>query len=248
MSAANTGDLSRQAPEPITITVGILAFNEERHLADTCVAVLEAIAITGVHASVIIIDDGSADGTSQLMDDLCRQYGNVRGFRHSNNRGIGAGARSIAAHADGDYVMVVPGDHSYGVEAITNVLSQIGSSDIVVGQRNRGTVTRLRYFIRVAVRATTRLWSPCSQIDPGGLNAYRLDLLRSSLSTLEGYLMMTETCMRMATMKPSVVVVHVEVIPLSHQRSSSFRVGNIIILACIHLRMARLMVHRLRGQ
>jgi len=243
-----TGGSPGQAPDPLTLTVGILAFNEVRHLEDTCVAVLGAFAITGIRGSIIIIDDGSWDGTSELMADLCRQYGNVKGFRHSNNRGIGAGARSVVAQADGKYLMYVPGDNSYSVKSIVDVVSHIGSSDIVVGRRNRGTVTRLRYCIRVAVRTSTRLWSPSSQIDPGGLNAYRLDLLQSSLSTLNGYLMMTETSMRIAAMKPSITVVDIEQIALSHRRSSSNGVGNIIILARIHLRMTRLMVRRLREQ
>ncbi len=247
MNAAHTGGWPRQAPDPVTLTVGILAFNEVRHLEGTCVAVLEAISITGICGSVFIIDDGSFDGTSQLMVDLCRRYGNVNGFRHETNHGVGAGVRSVVAHADGEYVMFVPGDNSYSVETIAEVVAHIGSSDIVVGQRNRGTVTLLRYCIRIAVRASTRLWSPSSRIDPGGLNGYRLDLLRSSLSTVEGHLMMTETCMRMATMKPSVVVVDVEQIPLSHRRSSSVRVGNLITLARIHLRMVHFMVHRLTG-
>jgi hypothetical protein len=53
--------------------------------------------------------------------------------------------------------------------------------------------------------------------------------------------------MRMATMKPSVVVVHVEQIPLSHQRSSSIRVGSLITLARIHLRMLVFMVQGRHG-
>jgi len=164
MSAANTGDLPRQAPDPITITVGILAFNEERHLADTCVAVFEAMAITGIRASVIIIDDGSSDGTSQVMDDLCRQYGNVRGFRHSNNRGIGAGARSIVAHADGDYVMVVPGDHSYGVESIAKGLPKLGP---VPSWWAKGIVARSHCF-------DTSFGSLCAPPPHCGRRAHRL--------------------------------------------------------------------------
>jgi hypothetical protein len=242
-----TGGSPGQAPDPVTLTVGILAFNEVRHLEATCVSVLGAFSSTGIRGSVIIIDDGSSDGTSELMVDLCRRYGNINGFRHETNQGIGAVARSVAAHADGEYVMFVPGDESYSAETIAEVVAHIGSSDIVVGQRNRGTVTLLRYCIRIAVRASTRLWSPSSRIDPGGLNGYRLDLLRSSLSTEEGHLMMTETCMRMATMKPSVVVVDVEQIPLSHRRSSSVRVGNLIILARIHLRMLVFMVQGSHG-
>lgn len=237
MNSLLAGGSLGQAPDPVTLTVGILAFNEIRHLEVTCLSVLEALSITGIHGSIIIIDDGSSDGTTELMVDLCRRYGNINGFRHEANQGIGAGARSVAAHANGEYVMFLPGDESYSAETIAKVVAHIGSSDIVVGQRNRGTVTPLRYCIRIAVLTSTRLWSPRSRIDPGGLNVYRLNLLRSSLSTVAGHLMMTETCMRMATMKLSVVVVHVEQIPLSHQRSSSIRVGYLITLARIHLRM-----------
>jgi glycosyltransferase involved in cell wall biosynthesis len=113
------------------ITVVIPAYNEERHLRDAVLSTLAAAASASIE--VIIIDDGSRDGTGAVIRSLEREHANVRSVTHPVNRGFGASFKSGLAAAKGDRLCLFPGDNATSVYSMKNVLARAGEADVVIG-------------------------------------------------------------------------------------------------------------------
>jgi len=108
---------------PYSLTVFFPAYNDAPSLpklVDTTFATLES------HVDdfeVIVVDDGSADNTEEVLRDLKRQHGpRLKVVSHRINRGYGGALRSGFAAATKDFVFYTDGDGQYDVSQIPDLL------------------------------------------------------------------------------------------------------------------------------
>ncbi len=121
--------------------------------ADTIEATLEAVygaaMPVGWTKEVITVDDGSTDGTAEI---LRRRAGEVIALFHEENRGKGAAVKTALAKASGDYIVIQDADLEYDPNDYKALLQPIldGRADAVLGSRNLGTnnvpVSRIFYY------------------------------------------------------------------------------------------------------
>ena len=86
---------------------------------------------------VIIVDDGSTDGTGPLADRLAAACPQVRVVHHPRNRGYGAALRSGFAAARHEYVFFTDGDGQFDMTEIALLLPRRHQADLVLGYRLR---------------------------------------------------------------------------------------------------------------
>ncbi|MHC4288524.1 MAG: glycosyltransferase family 2 protein [Planctomycetota bacterium] len=84
---------------------------------------------------VILIDDGSSDGTAELADRLAEQYPAVHVVHHPSNQGYGAALQSGFRAATKDYVFYTDGDGQFDIAELPKLLPLIQDYDIVSGYR-----------------------------------------------------------------------------------------------------------------
>jgi glycosyltransferase involved in cell wall biosynthesis len=125
------------------LSVIIPAYNEERTLAGVIEAV-QAVDLDGhlgvpVEREVIVIDDGSTDGTEAILASYEGKPG-IRVIRHGRNRGKGAALRSGFAAVEGDVVIIQDADMEYDPTEFPRLLEPIvqGHADVVYGSRLSG--------------------------------------------------------------------------------------------------------------
>lgn len=164
------------------LTVIVPAYDE----APTIRALLDAVAAAPYAKQVIVVDDGSRDGTWQAVRDWRASTGrHLELFRHLGNRGKGAAIRTGLAHARGDVVLIQDADLEYDPADYPRVVGPIlaGEAEIVYGSRylspgrrlpwtpNRACVVLLNRIARVlfGVRLTDE--ATCYK-------AFRTELLR----------------------------------------------------------------------
>lgn len=84
---------------------------------------------------VVIVDDGSRDGTAEILDAISDERVSVH--RHPLNRGKGAAIRTAAAQATGDYLVICDADLEYSPGDIPALLEPVlnGESELVYGTR-----------------------------------------------------------------------------------------------------------------
>jgi glycosyltransferase involved in cell wall biosynthesis len=120
-----------------TLSVLIPVYNEVRTLLEV-IAHVRAVAIK---KEIILVDDGSTDGTRELLRDKVEgQFPDVRVFYHEINRGKGAALRTAIEHACGEVMIVQDADLEYNPKEYFALLEPIldGRADVVFGSRFLG--------------------------------------------------------------------------------------------------------------
>jgi glycosyltransferase involved in cell wall biosynthesis len=130
-------------PERLVLSVVIPCFNER----DTLEGILAAVRAAPYKKQIIVVDDGSVDGTRELLrslppaDDLLVLF-------HEKNRGKGAAVRTGFAAATGDVVLVQDADLEYDPAEYPVLMEPItsGVADVVYGSRFTSRPHRVQYF------------------------------------------------------------------------------------------------------
>ena len=129
----------------ILLSVVIPAFNEVATIDRLIATVLDV----DVEKEIIVVDDGSTDGTREVLAVLAAEHGNLRVLRHEKNRGKGAALRTGFAQARGRFVIVQDADLEYDPAEYPKMLEPLveGSADVVYGSRFVGGEShRVIYF------------------------------------------------------------------------------------------------------
>ena len=146
---------TRETPESLTVLIPVL--NE----VETLRAALERLLKTELplQTDVVVIDDGSTDGSLESIDDLV-QSGAVRTVRHESNRGKGAALRSGLEEARGDLVTVLDADLEYDPSDYRLMIQEIidESAEVVYGTRSFGAHTAFSFWYVVGNKAVS-LWA-----------------------------------------------------------------------------------------
>jgi len=116
--------------EPSTVTVVVPAFNEVGSIA----GVVTALAASARWHEVLVIDDGSTDGTGAAAEAA-----GARVVRHPYNKGNGAAVKTAIREARGEWVLIVDGDGQHQPEDATRLVSRLGAFDLVIGARDPAT-------------------------------------------------------------------------------------------------------------
>ena len=138
------------------ISVIIPVYNEFRTFKQVLERVRQAPLPQGCSKEIVVVDDGSTDGTTEMLDEHARE-GVVVGHRSARNFGKGAAIRAGIALASGDILLIQDGDLEYDPNDYARILEPIvnGSADIVYGSRFLGRPTGMAMQNRIANRILT---------------------------------------------------------------------------------------------
>ncbi|HEU4427376.1 MAG TPA: glycosyltransferase family 2 protein [Myxococcota bacterium] len=128
------------------LSVVIPALDEERTLPSVVVALFEALGDRELE--IVIVDDGSSDGTPRVIEKLAAADARVRHARHPAPRGKGSAVRTGFALATGDVLVIQDADLEYAPGDIPGLLRPIeqGVADAVYGSRFLGAEHTVNYF------------------------------------------------------------------------------------------------------
>lgn len=126
-----------------TLSVLIPVYNEKATVLELLRRV-EAVVLP-VQKEIVIVDDGSTDGTRELLKSLGSR---AKVVLHEHNRGKGAAIRTALEHATGDVVIIQDADLEYDPADYPGLLAPIldGRADAVYGSRFLGGPHRVLFF------------------------------------------------------------------------------------------------------
>ena len=110
------------------VSVIVPVFNTEKYLD---AAVQSVLAQTYRQWELLLIDDGSEDGSGNICDRYAAQDRRVRVI-HTDNRGYGCARNTGLRHASGQWIMFLDSDDSLAPQALECLLNHAGHADLVM--------------------------------------------------------------------------------------------------------------------
>ena len=116
------------------VSVVIPAYNEEKAIGTTLDAVKDAVSSSSRRYQVIVVNDGSKDGTAAKAAAR-----GVQVVNHRRNRGYGASLKSGTLAARGDIVLFYDADNQFEPSDIERMVNELGDHDAALGARTQGS-------------------------------------------------------------------------------------------------------------
>ena len=178
------------------LSILVPLFNEEEFVGALLKRALTAPLPAGMEREIIVVDDGSTDGSDQIVGELVRQMPDtVRLFRHQNNEGKGAAIRTAVSQARGEYCLIQDADLEYDPAEYQILLKPLieGDADAVYGSRFMIVAERrvMFYWHSLANRFLTELCNLVSDMNltdmATGYKAFRTAVLAETPLRSDGF-------------------------------------------------------------
>jgi glycosyltransferase involved in cell wall biosynthesis len=162
------------------LTVVIPAFNEEQNVApvlDENVRVLSGEPVIGSF-EIIVVNDGSRDGTGAKAEAYSLHYPNIRVLHHDRNLGIGAALKTGYAAARGEWVVATCADGEVPVSDVVELMNLTPGADLVVSTRERPPGSEKRQLFSRVYHGLTNLLVGFHLSGMEGIYIIRRDILQ----------------------------------------------------------------------
>lgn len=184
--AERIAELIARAEPRLDVSVVLPVYNEKGHLRDEIDRISAAMDASSYSWEIIVVDDGSEDGSAEQIDDAIRDRDHLRLIRFGTNHGAGAARKAGTAAARGEVVVWTDVDMSYPNEEIPRLVKELDGHDQVVGARtSQGTYRPFRRPAKWFIGRLAEYLSESRIPDlNSGMRAFRADVGRQFLHLL----------------------------------------------------------------
>jgi dolichol-phosphate mannosyltransferase len=138
---------------PPAVSLIVMAYNEAGAVGRVLREVDAALAPSGLAYEVLVVDDGSDDGTGAIADEIAAALPAMRVFHHDTNRGIGEVYRTGFSAATGDNITFLPADGQFPATIVPQFAALMPDADLVAG-----------YFTDIRRSVPARVLSSCERL------------------------------------------------------------------------------------
>jgi len=133
--------------QPILLSVVIPVYNELKWVEEIIKRVTASDRL-GCDLEIVVVNDCSTDGTTELLEELVKRYPAMRLFHQDVNQGKGAALRRAFKEAKGQLILIQDADLEYDPSEYPVLLRPLisGSADVVFGSRFLGGPHRVLYY------------------------------------------------------------------------------------------------------
>ncbi|PKN06779.1 MAG: hypothetical protein CVU73_15425 [Deltaproteobacteria bacterium HGW-Deltaproteobacteria-8] len=223
-----------------TLSIVIPAFNEAANIKATVDEVLKAIGGSFVDFELIIVNDGSADDTGRIIDELGAADPHVKPVHNEQNMGFGASYRRGVGLARMNYVGVFPGDNEIIGRSIARILALVGSADIIVPFTMNMEVRPYsrRLFSRLYTLIMNMVFT-CELQYYNGPVIHRRDVLQATPINTSGFAFQSTLLVRLIRSGHSFIEVPMYLRPRLGGRSTALKLKNVLSVCLAIVRLAK---------
>jgi hypothetical protein len=122
-------------PYPAFLSLCMPAYNERANIEDTLDTACAVLPVFVERFEVVVVDDGSRDGTGEAVARYGRHEPRVRLACHPANRGYGAAVSTGLRAAEGDLIAFTDSDGQFSLLDVPQLLTHLDGNDAVIGYR-----------------------------------------------------------------------------------------------------------------
>ncbi len=205
-------------------------YNEAPNLAGTLAEIEKSAREAGLASfEVVMVDDGSSDGTADAVRRLAAAKPHVRPVINRRNLGLGGAYKAGVAAARGVHVMMVPGDNAHPAHGITPIIAAVSTADMVIPYVTNPHVRSLPR--RLASRGFVLVMNTLFGLKVpyyNGLVVHRLDLLREIEIETNSFAYQAEAIVKLLKRGAAFKTVGVEISTREHGSTKAFRAANVV--------------------
>jgi glycosyltransferase involved in cell wall biosynthesis len=211
-----------------SVSVVIPARNEEGNLKPCLEVVVAALDDAFAEWEIIIVDDGSTDGTGALAERLASESDRLRVVR-LDGRGFAAAYRRGLALATCEYVALIPGDNEIQPLSVRAIFEAVGTADVIVPfTANQADRPWLRRTLSRAFTTTVNTLFGFRLRYYQGPCVYPVELVRRLPVTTTGFAFLAEMLVRALTSGCRGVEVPMHIQPRASGRSKAVSLHNVV--------------------
>src|SRR5437867_8996739 len=122
--------------KPAGLSVFFPAYNDSGTIASMVIRAVKAASELTTDFEIVVVDDGSADATADIADELARTYPQVRAVHHPTNRDYGAALQTGFRSATKPLIFYTDGDAQYDPAELADLWAKMGPEcDLVNGYK-----------------------------------------------------------------------------------------------------------------
>jgi len=146
-------------PKNKSISVFFPAFNDEGSIALLVHKTLALLPQIADDYEIVVVNDGSSDGTTAVLDELACQYECVKVIHHHRNLGYGGALRTGFRHATKEWIFYTDGDGQYDVNELLRLIPLMSEGiDIVNGYKIKRSDSKRRVVLGEIYKFLSRLF------------------------------------------------------------------------------------------
>jgi glycosyltransferase involved in cell wall biosynthesis len=216
-----------------SLSIVIPAYCEAASILDTLENVRRALAPLALSSEILVIDDGSRDGTGALVSAQLSRFPNMRLLTNERNMGFGWSYRRGVEAAAFSHIVMVHGDNAWGSETLREFFSHVGEADVIVGYTRR--MSQSRTWTRTALSKTftwlVNLITHRRLQYFNGLQIHQAAVLKRLQIDSIGYGFQAEVLVKALHLASTYREVPMDLIERTRGRSQAFRLKNVIDVA-----------------
>jgi glycosyltransferase involved in cell wall biosynthesis len=211
----------------------IPAYREAENILSTLENVIRALSPLAIPHEILVVDDGSDDGTGTIVAQQLPRLPAVRLLANTRNMGFGWSYRRGVDAAACDHIVMVHGDNAWGAETLRNFFSHLGEADVIVGYTR--DMWRSRSWRRTIVsKSFTHLVNLITRRRLqyyNGLQIHQAAVLRNLRIESRGYGFQAEVLVKALHAGATYREIPMDLIERAHGESQAFRLKNVADVA-----------------
>lgn len=179
---SSEGQVTEKPMAGVVLSIVIPAFNEELNVCPVVDELVDVLAAnpTSPTYEIILVDDGSTDGTLAEFKKLESKYDSVKVVGHPVNKGFGAALRTGYAASRGEFVTLTTSDGEFDPKEVLQLFVDIGDADLMLSRRERSPQVTLssRSLLSAGFQACSRFLLGFDPSEIMGVYVIRREVLR----------------------------------------------------------------------
>lgn len=215
-----------------SISILVPTLNEETNLAATVARILDALSVTVEDYEIIIVNDGSTDGTGAKADEIAGRFPGIRVLHHQKNKGLGYCYAAGYRAATKNFFVYIPGDNTWPTRSFVELFGNLGRADVITSYASNPEVREIaRRFVSRTYTIMLNILFGRRMHYYNGLTIYPVDFLRQDPVTTFGFGFQAEALLKALAQGLSYIEIPLPIDRRTAGRSKAVTLANIASVA-----------------